>query len=265
MRKHAPETVHHIDEDRVAVAGDWHGNVRWADRVIPAIAKADPSVRTVLHVGDFWPSATVLYRIDTVCRRFGIDRVLVTLGNHEPWDRVTEELNSNPGRPVQISTAVHLLPRPYRFTIGERKFLSLGGAASVDRLWRTPGQEWWADEAITDQHVKDAIAGGPCDIMVSHETPHGSPVKAVSDALSSNPHGYPDITLQESAESRRKLGKVWDAVRPQLLLHGHMHTPGGGMTPDGRRVISLGCDGQQMNAVLLDLNTLETGTVIARK
>lgn len=29
--------------------------------------------------------------------------------------------------------------------------------------------------------------------------------------------------------------RTWDAVQPELLLHGHMHVPGGGMTDDGRR------------------------------
>ena len=53
---------------------------------------------------------------------------------------------------------------------------------------------------------------------------------------------------------------MWDAVRPELLLHGHMHTPGGGIAEDGRRVVSLGRDVQEDNLAFLDLSTLTLET-----
>jgi Icc-related predicted phosphoesterase len=60
----------------------------------------------------------------------------------------------------------------------------------------------------------------------------------------------------DSAESRIRVGRVWDAVRPTVLLHGHIHEPGGGVAADGRRVISLGRDGQPGNIAFLSLDTL---------
>lgn len=32
-------------------------------------------------------------------------------------------------------------------TVGGCETLSLGGASSVDRAWRTEGRDWWPEEA----------------------------------------------------------------------------------------------------------------------
>lgn len=72
-------------ESYVALAGDWHGNVDWIGRAIPAIAREAPGVRTILHAGDFgiWADVSGRKYIDAVdfwCDRAGISRVLVTPG-----------------------------------------------------------------------------------------------------------------------------------------------------------------------------------------
>ncbi len=92
--------------------------------------------------------------------------------------------------------------------------------------------------------------------MLTHESPAGTPVRAVREMLRTNPMGFPREALVESAASRARVSRVWDAVAPDLLLHGHMHVPGGGITDDGRRVASLGRDAQEGNLVFLDLSTL---------
>ncbi|WP_336640892.1 hypothetical protein [Microbacterium sp. USHLN272] len=101
-----------------------------------------------------------------------------------------------------------------------------------------------------------AIAGGPADLMLTHESPARTPVCAVQEVLRSNPMGFPDETLAESAQSRERVAQVWDAVRPELLMHGHMHVAGGGATDDGRRVASFGRDTMQGSLAFLDLRTL---------
>ena len=251
-----------LDDQRVAVCGDWHGNVGWVEtlaRIIPALA---PDVRTILQLGDWWmpPEA-----VDEVFADTSIDRIYVCLGNHEPWDEITPLFERNPGAAVRISKITWLLPRPARLTIGGRSVVSLGGAASVDRLWRIAGAGWWADEAITDEHVGKAIAGGPADLMLTHESPARTPVRAVKEVLRTNPMGFPDETLAESAESRDRVAQVWDAVRPELLVHGHMHVAGGGATKDGRRVASLGRDTREGSLAFLDLRTLKLETPSIRQ
>lgn len=242
-----------LSDARVAVCGDWHGNVGWLRTIAPAIRALAPDVQTVLQLGDWWTDPAVS---DRIFRDTGIERVLVTLGNHEPWPLVSRALDAHPGDAVRVGSCTWLLPRPFRFEIHGRQFLSLGGASSVDRAWRTPGRDWWPNEAITDEHVAEAIAGGSADVMVSHESPEGTPVRTVQEVLRTNPNGFPQEALRESAASRMRVARVWNAVRPAILLHGHMHTEGDDTTDDGRRVISLGRDVQEGHLAFLDLATL---------
>ena len=199
--------------------------------------------------------------------------VYVTLGNHEPYSRRFTTVDGRTGTlseliasglPAQLSEHVTVLPRPYRFGVGGREVLSLGGAASVDRQWRTEGHDWWPDEQVTDVMVDRAIAGGPADLMIVHESPADTPVRAVRDVLSSNPHGFPTAALAYSAASRAQLQRAWDGVHPELLIHGHMHVAGGGTTEDGRRVMALDRDTMSWNLALLDLATLTAEPVHVR-
>lgn len=143
--------------------------------------------------------------------------------------------------------------------------MSLGGAASVDREAREEGLTGWPAEAVTDALVEAAIDGGPADLMLTHESPAGTPVRAVREHLRKNPHRLTKTALEASAASRAQVSKVWDAVHPELLVHGHMHAPGGGMTEDGRRVASLGKDTQEGSLGLLDMNTLKMVTPSLRQ
>lgn len=246
-----------LSDQRVAVCGDWHGNIGWARtiaRVLPYLAS---DVTTLLHLGDWSMPPT---EIDEVFAETDIERIYVTLGNHEPWDQITPLLAEHPGHVVRVSKLTWFLPRPARLTIGGRRVLSLGGAASVDRQSRIEGLTWWPDEAVTDDHVATAIAGGSADLMLTHEGPAGTPVRPVREILRTNPHRFPEAALEASAASRARISKVWEAVRPELLAHGHMHVAAGGKTDDGRRVASLGRDGHEGNLAILDMATLKMAT-----
>lgn len=243
-----------LDEDRVWLCGDWHGNVGHLQRLLPALRRAAPGVKTILHLGDWW---TEPRPIDYWAEKAGIERVLVTLGNHEPWSTYSPLLAEGGGAAVRISEVTWLLPRPFRFRIGGRSFLSVGGAASIDREWRREGVDWWPEEEITDQEVCEAIRGGAAEVMVSHETPEHTPVPAVRDILDAPSIGVSWVSAARSATSRAKVQHVWDATRPALLAHGHLHVFGSGRTGDGRRVLSLARDDMAGNAVLLELSSLK--------
>jgi len=246
-----------LPDEWVAVCGEWHANVGWLRTAAAAISRMMPEITTILQLGDWWTDAEYP---DPIFTDAGISRVLVTLGNHEPWDAIRPLLEAQPGEAVRVSEVSWLLPRPFRFRVGGREVLSLGGATSVGRAWRTEGRDWWPAETITDTQVEAAIAGGQADVLLSHESPEGTPVREVTQVLRENPGGFPDAALRDSAESRRRVTQVWDAVHPKLLLHGHMHVAGAGQTRDGRAVISLGRDTHRGNVVFLHLPTLVTIT-----
>ena len=243
-----------LPDTRVAVCGDWHGNLAWLRTLAPAITALAPDVTTILQLDDWWMHTEAS---DRILIDAGIERVYVTLGNHEPLGDIAPLQHAHQGEAIRVSEVTWLLPRPARLRISGREILSLGGAASVDRQWRTDGVDWWPDENIHGVHVAVAIAGGPADVMLTHESPAGSPVRRVREILRTNPLGFPKAARLESAASRKRVSRVWDEVRPELLMHGHMHIPDCGTTDDGRRVVSMGCDGQQGNIAFLDLGSLE--------
>lgn len=53
------------------------------------------------------------------------------------------------------------------------------GAISVARRWRTPGRSWWAEERISRNDADAAIAGGPVNVMVSHDAPNGVTIPGI--------------------------------------------------------------------------------------
>lgn len=247
-------------ESHVVLAGDWHGNVEWIGKAIPAIAREASGVGTILHAGDFgiWASVSGRKYLDAVdfwCNRAGISRVLVTPGNHEDWNWLDIEFNRQPGQPVALSSVVEVLPRGYRFEIGERTFASFGGAASVDFGMRTSGVDWFGSELPTEQDVAHAISGGPSDVLVTHETIDGG-TSASEAVLRSNPMQWSQEALAYSRQSRALVTEVWDGLAPKLLFHGHMHVADEIALSSGQQVISLGCDGQARNLALLELSTL---------
>lgn len=246
-----------LPDERVWAAGDWHGNVGWVQTLLPALRRIDPEIKTLLHAGDFWTDPKP---VDYWARKTSLERILVTLGNHEPYDRYTPLLRAHPGCAVRISEVIWLLPRPFQFDISGRLFVSLGGAASVDRHLRTEGTNWWPDESILDEHVEDALRL-QADVMITHEPPASTPLKASQELFATNPHNFPAETIRESAESRARVDRVWEGLKPEVLFHGHLHLAGAATAPDGRRIVSLNRDTFDGNVALLDVPALTAEAV----
>lgn len=246
-----------LPDERVWVAGDWHGNTGWVQTVLPALRRIDPQIKTLLHAGDWWMDTKP---VDFWARKAGIERILVTLGNHEPYDLYSPLLQAHPGCAIRISEIVWLLPRPFPFKIHDRLFVSLGGAASVDRLLRTEGSNWWPEERILDEHV-DAALKLEAEVMITHEPPASTPSVAAHDLFAANPHGFAAETLAESAVSRARVDRVWNGLKPDVLFHGHLHLAATARAADGRQVISLNRDVFDGNIARLDLPSLRVDIV----
>lgn len=208
----------------VALAGDWHGNLAWAQKMIRLAHQAGAVV--IVQLGDFgyWrpdPSTRkYLFRVERLLGELGM-KLLWVDGNHEDHRRLAAlPLAGDGTRPV--SEHVLHLPRGYRFTVtdetgGSYIWLAVGGAVSVDKQWRTPGKSWWPEEAITADDVAAAINGGPVDVLISHDAPSGV---AVPDTRVGD---WPADVLQEAEDHRVPLRRIVDQVRPRELWHGHYH------------------------------------------
>lgn len=234
--------------------GDVHGNTRWLQRALPAMRRTDPGLRTVLQLGDWWQDSRPA---DHWAQVAGIERILVTLGNHEPYGEIAPVFAENPGQAVRISQVVWIMPRPFRFAIGGRSVISLGGAASADTDARTEGVDWWSDEEISDAQVTEAIAGGPAEVMLTHESPDSTPVLEVRRELDERTRERDADVAEATRRSRLQIDRVVSAVAPHLHAHGHFHVAGEGVTEGGRKVVSLARDTFAASVARLDLTTLD--------
>lgn len=75
--------------------------------------------------------------------------------------------------------------------------------------------------------------------------------------LSSNAFGWSADALAYAAVSRERVTRVWEALDPALLVHGHMHLKDEVGLPGGRRVYSMGMDNEDGNLALLGLDDLQ--------
>lgn len=244
----------------VAVVGDWHGNSGAMQHVLGIVAAQRPDIRQVWHVGDFglWHGrwgADWLADVQAECERLDLT-ITVTLGNHENYNVANGLLARAGGSPAVLRTAprVSLLPRGYRFEQAGRTIVSLGGAGSIDRFLRVPGQSWWRAEEITAEDVDGSIAGGTCDVLLCHDTPRPAHPD-IEAALTPGESGFGRLAEEWCRQSQEQLTRAYDALRPQLTLHGHWHLRRSHDSKHGR-IESIAMERMPGSVVFLDLGTL---------
>jgi Icc-related predicted phosphoesterase len=256
-----------MNECTVALAGDWHGNHDWSLRCIDHLASLE--IRTIYHLGDFglWHGRAgrrYWQDIDKLLQPHAM-RLLVTPGNHENYDILNNlTLLSDDGDghgPIQwLTDHIAFLPRGTRWTVNGWEFCSVGGAPSLDFEQRTAGIDWWPAEAITSDDVEQAVAAGPCDVLLTHDSanlPWVTP--QVARILTTNPNEWSREALAYAADGSQHVTELLLQLRPVLHVHGHMHVRGDHVVDlpeadEPTRIISLDCDGQPNgNLALLTL------------
>lgn len=236
-----------MESPEVLVLGDMHGE---GAVFVARMKKArERGVRHVLQLGDFgyWEhhqdGAGYLKLLSRQAGIYGMQIIWID-GNHENHDllraRYVNDAHATDGGVngtglYEVRPNVIYASRGARWDYAGTRFLAMGGAASIDtkpvigpngrvvrgteRWKRVEGKSWWPTEVITDAEIDAAIAGGDTDVLVSHDSPWGVdiPTLRASDPV------FGKDAFPESAENRRKLRRLVDAVKPALLLHGHYH------------------------------------------
>ncbi|MDH6236292.1 metallophosphoesterase [Cryobacterium sp. CG_9.6] len=246
-----------VGDSIVAIAGDWHSNTGWIQVAIPFLRRA--GVRTIYHVGDlgFWgePEGTMLRGSLEYWLAAADINLFCTPGNHENWAALDELFAEGPGQPIRLELHLWMLPRGYRWTHAGRSFVALGGAPSVDVHYRSPMKTWWPTEIITEADVDRVGAGGPAEIMITHDAPTKG-TEAVRRIREDAAFPYGDEIREYARIGERRLDRAFASVRPDLLFHGHFHVQDSVTLPSGQRVVSLDCENSAGNLALLDLKTL---------
>lgn len=235
-----------VDPKKIILAGDTHGD---ANAVRTLIQRAEMEEAEVLFVlGDFgiWDhhdGGAFTNHVSRFSAKAGIP-VCFLSGNHDNYDLLFQYEADKPRTAdgfYEIKPNLFYSPRGHRWTWSGVKFLSLGGAYSVDKTWRVIQDEidlaevrsmksrglslnvkeqylldhgqkrWWSQEEISEQEMRDAMKGGPVDVMLAHDKPR--------DAKP----GWNRKDLEGCWPNQEKLQAVVDAVLPRLYTHGHLH------------------------------------------
>lgn len=253
---------------RLVIAGDWHGE---RGPAFAAIKRAtEEGIEMIIQLGDFgiWGGYSGLSYLDDINYRLqSANRTLFFVaGNHENYDLIDswEKLNprSTNGH-VYVRSNILYIPRGNVWKWGNKRFLGLGGAVSIDKARRVPGRSWWWQEAITNEQMAFAVsnaAGKQIDFMFTHDCSDRTPWK---NRLK------PDM---DSTANRQKIDWVLSRVKPKVQFHGHMHewydwTLSHGVPFDHKdddpitQIYGLGMENERNSMGILDTDTYEFTTI----
>ncbi|MBT8162548.1 MULTISPECIES: metallophosphoesterase [Arthrobacter] len=201
----------------LAIFGDWHGDAVWALTAIRSAARE--GARTAIHVGDFgfdWPGAK-RGRYETKLSKYLVNMgltLIISGGNHDNWDTIARLAVDTDGL-ATVRPNIRILPRGGRAQIEGLTIGGLGGACSVDYQHRTEGRDWWKNEEPTPEEAAALVAGGPLDVLITHDAPAGVPIKGdfqLSDQLA-----------EKANKTRDLLREVVDSLNVPHLFCGHWH------------------------------------------
>ena len=135
--------------------------------------------------------------------RIGETKLYWCDGNHEDFSslRAQDTIETYPN--------VFHMGRGSTVTLPDgRTVLFMGGATSTDMAWRTPGIDWFPEEAITSADL-DRLPDRRVDIVISHTCPTEIEM--------------PRDDAPERDACREALSYVLAKYRPSLWYFGHFH------------------------------------------
>jgi hypothetical protein len=101
-------------------------------------------------------------------------------GNHDNFYRINNlvEVDFCGGKAGKVSDNLYHLKRGEVYTFGDRKFLTIGGALSIDQWHRTEGISYWKEELLTREDTDNCIRNlmkpevdYQVDFVLSHTLP----------------------------------------------------------------------------------------------
>ena len=213
---------------KILMAGDTHGDLHHL-RYLFTIAKQHECDR-IFVLGDFGWWAHMQWGVEFL-EQLNLSANLKNIhvywldGNHDKISHLYEHYGSpehlDPEGFVRTHPYLHYAPRGHRWTWDEVRFISLGGAYSVDKRERLirernsgPGSEWFPEEQMTDRDMDVILENRePVDVMLAHDMPRGA-----------NP-GWSRNNFLECEENQNRLRVAVQTLSPVLYLHGHLHWP----------------------------------------
>jgi len=189
----------------------------------------------VLQTGDFgyWPhhhGKRDMNGRGTVWSQYGIKNAVPGIkdglvkiywcdGNHENHDALDYLEEQNPGRPfILVMEGVYYAPFGSVLDLLDgTRVMFCGGADSIDKFWRVPGESWWSQEAIDHKDMArlpnqaDPVRGR-IDWIISHTCPSSFKLGKLGEGA------------KEKDVSKGYLDQIFTAFKPKRWWFGHYHS-----------------------------------------
>lgn len=206
---------------RILVVGDTHCNHNFMIWKVFNFAE-NFGCDAIFVVGDFgfWPNTEIGAKfLSSVSYKATEKNIPVYFldGNHEDFFTLEDVYGglSNCKDFISIRKNIFYSPRSHSWEWDGVKFLSLGGAFSVDRNRRVMGQSWFTEETLRLVDIENCLRSQKVDVMLTHDCPSAMDIRSISHVFYR--------TFAESESNRRNLQKVVDHLQPRMLIHGHYH------------------------------------------
>jgi predicted phosphohydrolase len=214
---------------RLFLTGDIHGNphLSLSTKNFPEGAKLTKKDKVIIlgDFGLFWSYKRTKEEMNKL--KWLDEKPWTTLfidGNHDNFD-LLENLQETDmfGNLVGIAGhSIFHLRRGICYRIDGRKILTIGGAHSHDRIYRTWGRSMWKQEEITDEDIRKAKEAVE-DVMfdVDYILTHCAPVNKAMGAMPQEA-----MHLWQPDGSEERLQWFWDTsgVEFKRWYCGHYHT-----------------------------------------
>lgn len=219
----------------IYLTGDLHGNPSKLDLFHEKIGKKLTRDDYMIILGDFgmiW-STDMQYgyfadmiRIHEYFEQKYPWTTLFIDGNHENFVHLKQfrKKKWNGGTVSFLTEHCIWLRRGQIYTIDGLTFLTIGGAYSVDKAWRTPLVSWWKDEAITRRDINTAkknlaLYDNKIDYILTHCAPTSvHQIIAHQEKYSDYNHG-----CKPDSENEALLQEINDLVDFKQWYFGHYH------------------------------------------
>lgn len=156
-------------------------------------------------------------------------KIISCLGNHENYDVINRlpRTSAYGGKVIRLSDNVELLDRGYVYTIEGYNILSIGGAMSMDRIYRQEHISFWMDEVISSDDIQRAftqlkIFKNKVDFVLTHTCPLSVLEYELNNSKDDNYEAKIKFAL-ENDPSAKLLDKVKDQILFRTWYYGHFH------------------------------------------
>lgn len=266
---------------KILLAGDSHGRSHTIKKYLKQANESECDLVFVLGDFGYWEhtydGVEFLDEVNRLCRDMCMP-VYFLDGNHDKTSlllRLYREQDEEGF--IQVRHWLKYSPRGHRWTWDGVRFVSFGGAYSVDKGWRlekerenmlrisklnamrpitnqlnedTSGTMWFPEEEMTDADMEKFLTDTtPVDVMLTHDKPRATTPECIRKDL---PECWPN---------QDRIQRALTTLQPKLHFHGHLHDM---YVQDIRcgdddrftKVIGLAADGEKNSAYILDTQNL---------